>query len=786
MNDLPNEIALVLKRFQLEPREIVFWMACDRAPDGGFAESWLLLGRDKLHIVRNGRPTAGEKTFKGYLEPKKGKRSFRIPGAARPEAPGPSAPAASRDADGNDGAWTVETLDLARIESVAVVNLVASGLMVIKETEERAVAAFTNGHMRRAAKFAAVFRKLKDGEALDEGELEEEHGPASCPKCGMVYPEEGRQMCPRCLKRRALFLRLLAFAGRYKGSIFWIVVFMLLNSATGIVIPYLQGTVLFDQALAGQGAFAGRIGLVILLIIVFRTLSLLFGVLYGYLNARLAANVAFDLKAGVFSAMQRLSLHFFMRKQTGHLMTRVNGDATELQFFFTDGISFFIVNAMNIIGITAVLVALDWRLTLFCFVPMPAVIWLVRKAFPRLWRLSWRRHRRASAMNSVISDTIRGSRVVKAFGKEEREIERFRRANHAYSSAEQTVNKLSGTVMPTLNILTQLGGIAIWAFGGWKVMQGDFSFGKVMTFIHYMYMLYGPIQFMTNIVGWWSHCMSAAQRIFEIQDAVPDVAEKPDAIDLPDLRGEIRAVNVVFGYEPNKPILKGVSLHVRPGQMIGIVGHSGAGKSTLVNLISRLYDVNEGEILIDGVNVKDLKTATLRRHIGIVSQDIYVFSGTIAENIAYAKPDCTLGEIIRAAKIARAHDFIEKLPDGYDTIVGTGGHTLSGGEKQRLSIARAILLNPKILILDEATASLDTETELQIQEALDTLVKGRTTIAIAHRLSTLRNADVLVVMDKGVVAETGTHEELMARKGLYYEMVKRHDEALKMKEAVIV
>lgn len=275
--------------------------------------------------------------------------------------------------------------------------------------------------------------------------------------------------------------------------------------------------------------------------------------------------------------------------------------------------------------------------------------------------------------------------------------------------------------------------------------------------------------------------MSAAQRIFEIQDTVPDVSEKKDAVSLPSIRGEIEVNHVSFGYEPNHMILKDVSMRAMPGQMIGIVGYSGAGKSTLVNLISRLYDVSEGEIRIDGHDVRELSFDTLRAHIGIVSQETYVFMGTIAENIAYANPDCGMDDIIHAAKVAKAHDFIEKLPDGYDTIVGTGGHSLSGGEKQRISIARAILHNPSILILDEATASLDTETELHIQEALESLIQGRTTIAIAHRLSTLRNADYLICMEKGKVKEAGSHQELMTKQGMYYELVEKHDKALQMR-----
>jgi ATP-binding cassette subfamily B protein len=762
---LPEDISALLRQHDAGPENIVRWLLCDRTLDGFFVDSYLVLTREKLLICTSDEEPSREKTYRGYLMTGRvKKRPVRVPTRT----------------------WRVESIAIDAIESVTIVNLVAAGMVVVKSDEERAVAAFTNGHMERAAAFAKAFEKLKNGrETADEREQSGRQEQAACPKCGMIYPEKNRQICPKCMKRRAIFLRLLAFAGKYKGSMTLIVLFMLLNSATGLVIPYLQGTVLFDQALGGQGAFAGQIGLVILLIIVFRTLSLLFGVGFGVINAKMAANVAFDLKSTVFSAMQRLSLSFFQRRQTGQLMTRVNNDATELQFFFVDGIPYFVVNALNIIGITAILLVMDWKLTLLCFLPLPIVLALIRKSFPKLWRLSWRRHRKASAMNSLISDTIRGTRVVKAFGKEQREIQRFYRANLAFSEAERSFNKLGGTVFPILNFLTQTGGLLIWAFGGWMVMKGTFTFGQVLTFVHYMHMLYGPIQFMNNIAGWWSYCMSAAQRIFEIHDAVQEVPEKPDAIRLPELKGDIRVNNVTFGYEPNKPILKDVSLHARPGQMIGVVGHSGAGKSTLVNLISRLYDVNEGEILLDGHNVKDLTLSTLRENIGIVSQDVYVFSGSIMENIAYAKPDCSVEEIIRAAKIAHAHDFIEKLPDGYDTIVGTGGYSLSGGEKQRLSIARAILLNPRVLILDEATASLDTETELQIQSALDALVKGRTTIAIAHRLSTLRNADYLVVMDGGKVVEAGTHDELMEKKGMYYDLVKKHDEALKMKEVII-
>lgn len=747
-------------------QDVLADIVCDRAADGRFIDTYLAISKQQLLIATSLSEPYKEKTYKGF--PLKGKMKH------------------PRQGPRQEGEWEIRVLSIESIEALSVVSLVASGMLVMKAPEAQVVAAFSNGMMGKASKLATIFTKLKQQEPIEQELLQEGAEAASCPNCGRVYPEEGRAICPKCMKKSALFLRLLSFAKPYRNSVLLVIVLMLLNSATGLAIPYLTGTALFDQALKGEGYFAGQIGLVILLVIVFRTLSLLFGILFGNINARMAANIVFDLKAIIFSSMQRLSLNFFQRRQTGQLMTRVNSDSTELQYFFIDGLSYFIVNALNIIGITIILLVLNWKLTLLCFLPLPIVIVLVRTMFPRLWRLSWRRHRRLSTMNAIISDAIRGVRVVKAFGKEKQEVERFQSANVNYASTEHQNNRLSGTLFPVLNVLTQLGGMIIWAVGGWMVMGGDISFGLVLTFVNYMYMLYGPVEFMNNIVGWWSHCMTASQRIFEIQDAVPDVKEKKDAQRMPHMQGDIEIANVVFGYEPNKAILKQVSLHVKAGQMVGVVGHSGAGKSTLVNLISRLYDVNEGAIKIDGVNVKDIAFESMRANIGIVSQDVYVFAGSIMENIAYANPDCSVIDIIHAAKIANAHDFIEKLPDGYDTLIGTGGHNLSGGEKQRLSIARAILLNPKVLILDEATASLDTETELQIQEALDKLAKGRTTIAIAHRLSTLRNADYLIVMDQGKVAEEGTHASLMAKEGAYFNLVKRHDEALKMNEVIAV
>jgi len=371
----------------------------------------------------------------------------------------------------------------------------------------------------------------------------------------------------------------------------------------------------------------------------------------------------------------------------------------------------------------------------------------------------------------LVNDTLKGVRVVKAFGKESLEVKRFSGRNTDLLRVDIGLGKLQSTMFPFLGYIMTIGSFIVWGFGGWDVASGKIPFGVLITFINYIGLLCGPLESMTRIIDWWSGCMSSAQRIFEVIDAVPDVTDIPNPVRMPNIKGDISFRSVSFSYEPNKPVLHDINIEIEAGKMLGIVGHSGAGKTTIANLINRLYDVDSGEITIDGVNVRNIALKDLRANIGVVSQETYLFMGTIAEDIAYAKPGATMEEIITAAKAAHAHDFIMKLPDGYDTVIGKGGRDLSGGERQRIAIARAILHNPRILILDEATASLDTESEQLIQEALARLVRDRTTFAIAHRLSTLRNANRLMVIDKGKQVEMGTHDELLRKKGIYYNLV---------------
>jgi ATP-binding cassette subfamily B protein len=384
----------------------------------------------------------------------------------------------------------------------------------------------------------------------------------------------------------------------------------------------------------------------------------------------------------------------------------------------------------------------------------------------------------------MLSDSLSGIRVVRAFAQEGREVRRFGESSEALFESEYSAARLVNLLMPTLSVIIEFGQYPVWLVGGIMVVNGEMSFGRLMMFTGYLGMFYGPLQWLTNLADSVPRSLTAAERIFEVLDTEPEVADTENAVPLPHIQGDVEFRNVYFGYDRNKPILKDVSLHVRPGEMIGLVGKTGAGKSTFINLVCRFYDPQMGQVLIDGVDVRAVRLSDLRSQIGVVLQEPFLFSGTIAENIAYGKPDATPEEIMRAAKAANAHDFIMKFPDGYDTQVGERGGRLSGGERQRISIARAILHDPRILIFDEATSAVDTETEKQIQEAIERLVQNRTTFAIAHRLSTLRKADRIVVIDDGRIVEVGTHDELLDLRGHYWRLVQMQTDLTRARVAV--
>jgi ATP-binding cassette subfamily B protein len=401
----------------------------------------------------------------------------------------------------------------------------------------------------------------------------------------------------------------------------------------------------------------------------------------------------------------------------------------------------------------------------------------------RVWSRVWHQWSRLSgALNGV----LQGTKVVKAFHGENREVGRFNRRISELSSTNYYAENSWATFFPFILFTMAVSTIVVWWIGGRGVLESKMTLGELTAFLAYAAMLQGPLMMLQRIIDWSSRALTAAERVFEIMDTPPDIVDSADAVSMPKMKGGVKFTDVHFGYEKAREVLHGINMDIKPGEMIGLVGHSGAGKSTLINLLMRFYDPTQGTVEIDGVDLRKIKLDDFRRQVGVVLQESYLFPGSIKDNIAYGRPDASEIEIMNAAHAANAHDFIVGFPDGYDTYVGERGQRLSGGERQRIAIARAILHNPQILVLDEATASVDTETERMIQEAIENLIEGRTVFAIAHRLSTLRNADRLVVIDDGTVAEIGTHDELLAKPdGIYKKLVDMQMEVNKLRENFI-
>lgn len=488
-----------------------------------------------------------------------------------------------------------------------------------------------------------------------------------------------------------------------------------------------------------------------------------------YVLARVSERIAADLRTTTYDHLMQLSLEYFGGKRTGDLLSRIGSGSDRIAVYLSLHLTDFASDIVMIVMTAAILFTLNPWLALVTLVPLPFIAWLIhvvryklRTGFEKIDRV-W------GEVTNVLADTIPGIRVVKAFAQERREAGRFRDANRVNLHVNDRLNQIWALFSPTVSLLTETGLLIVWAFGIWQISRGEITVGMLLAAITYIGRFYGRLDSMSTIVSDTQKSASAAKRIFDILDHVSSVPEPSNPVHVDKVQGKIEIREAGFRYG-NRQVNKGINLTIEPGQMIGLVGHSGSGKSTLVNLICRFYDVNEGAILVDGVDIRSYAIADYRRNIGLVLQEPFLFFGTIAENIAYGKPHATREEIITAARAAHAHEFILRLPQGYDSMVGERGQGLSGGERQRISIARALLIDPRILILDEATASVDSETEKEIQKALENLVQGRTTIAIAHRLSTLHRADRLVVLDRGRVVEEGTHDALMEAEGAYYKL----------------
>lgn len=677
--------------------------------------------------------------------------------------------------------------DVENIERLSCEELISSARLTAKTSDGRTIflTAMTNTCRSSVLLFIKYFERMKKGQiSSPDFEIDAEDDPKErcCPKCGMRYPDRNRKICPKCMEKGKLYRRFGMFLVKYKTYIAIMLLSLVLLTLTGVLVPYVSNEFFYDEVLSKNGSFFGEVLFVVGLVVATRLLSQIFTVINGFISAKISAKIVFDLKMTVFTAIEKLSLSFFGSRQTGGLMAQVNNDSNTIYYFFCDGVPYFLINIVQVAVICVLLFIENPLLAALSLVTVPVFFFIILKTYRKEMKLHAKTFSSTRALNGQLVDVLGGMRVVKAFSQEDAEIKKFDRVSRRASKHHKKLSLFNNYVYPSVGLILYLGNIIALGVGGWMVISGyhDFTYGKLLKFVAYVNMIYSPMYFFADMVDWSAASTNALQRLFEIYDTEPDISEKGDAITPENFEGKVEFCNVDFSYTKNRKVIDNVSFDVEAGKTLGIVGHTGAGKSTIANLIMRLYDCDEGKVLIDGVNVKDLSFKALYDNIAIVSQETYFFIGSILDNIRYANPSASYEEVVRAAKLAGAHDFIMKMPDAYNTMIGFGYKGLSGGEKQRLSIARAILRDPKILILDEATAAMDTETEKMIQNAITSLTKGKTTIMIAHRLSTLSDADELIVIEHGKIAEKGTHKELLAiENGVYNRLYTLQAEALK-------
>jgi ATP-binding cassette, subfamily B, bacterial len=657
--------------------------------------------------------------------------------------------------------------DLGDIEDSKIERAVGNGLIqVTVDQRPHVLLHYSNDLTNRFARVAHYLQERA------------KHGPDTpipdpnqddhvCLSCGRYLADPSSKVCPNCIQKGRIFKRLMMEAQPYWGKVGMIVLLLVAGAGVNLLPPTLT-RVLIDDVLATDGRPQMLIWIVLGLLGL-RISHVAIMIVKNWLTINVSGQFTASLRDKLFAHLKELPVDYFDKHQTGRVMTRVNQDTSELQGLFSQ-MTTFTLNILMVLGIGVALFTMSPSLGLYVLIPTPFVMAAayfyhryMRPHFRRFWVARWR-------LNAMLNTFISGVRVVKAFAQESQEEARYQDRNRSMLQTQLQVNLAWGKFFPLISFAFSAGGLIIWYVGGKAVLSNQITVGTLIAFIGYLGMFYGPLSNLTHISQAMNRFITISQRTFELLDEAEQV--QPDRpVRKPNIDGSIEFDHVTFGYDPYFPVISDVSFEVKPGEMIGLVGHSGAGKTTLVNLLCRFYDVTQGAIKIDGEDIRNLSMEEIRQQVGMVLQSPYLFRGTLAENIAYGKPDAAYAEIIRAAKAANAHDFITAMPEGYDTIVGEGGSGLSGGERQRISIARAILHNPRILILDEATSSVDTKTERQIQSALDELVKGRTTIAIAHRLSTLYNADRILVLNQGKLEEQGTPEELMNNEGTFHNLV---------------
>lgn len=668
--------------------------------------------------------------------------------------------------------YVLEEFDEIKCESQVNCGLIVG---TKKSGEKILMARFSMRHIQRVSyvtQGATLFCKGQD-ETVTSDEREK-----YCSKCGRALP--GTNSCPYCSGSMTMLKKFWDLCSGNQYKLLAVSLLMVVSSLISLLMPAIQQQFI-DNCLTTKTGTMSDVLVFVGLMLGCTVVLIFINTLKYWLSVSIGALISMDLRRRLYLKIQQLSLSFINERKPGELMNRVSRDTSRIREFMEEVFGSMLSTLVTMVGALVYMFVINARLTLLTTCLILVVIVITRIFWHTIHKIFHKQWLKEDKLSSGLQDVISGMRVVKSFGREEAETEKFNLLTQEFCLIQKKNEGFWAIFYPILTFIMGLGSYLAIYFGGRNVLIGSMTVGTLIQFVTYTGYLYGPLDWMTHLPRSVMEMITSMNRIYDVLDEQPKVTnvDKPQEFEI---KGDVDFTDVTFGYHSYDPVLEHIDLHVKAGEMIGLVGASGTGKSTMINLIMRLYDVDRGTLAIDGVNIQNIDQDCLHSQIGVVLQETFLFSGSILNNIRYAKPDATLEEVIRAAKSANAHDFICKMPDGYNTYVGEHGYNLSGGERQRIAIARAILNNPRLLILDEATSALDTESEFLIQQALNRLTEGRTTFAIAHRLSTLKNANRLVVIDGKHIAEIGTHNELLEQKGIYYNLVQAQLEMAKLKE----